>query len=207
SSLIAIALVVAAGLARPGGGRTLAMILGLSLVLLPLSGGSGLTMLPPLVVWLAGYVAWGWWSGRSPGPGTRALGLGLLLAGAAVVLLYLSGYTQPAYHPLLPSVGPLASCTLRFLSLAIYPQIATYAWPVGLIAFVVVVATLVLLTMACVRSPAERPRALGLMAITFAMICVAAAVALSRAAMGPERIMSSRYIVLATPMLCVLYVA
>ena len=37
--------------------------IGISLVILPLCGGSGLAMLPALVLWLAGYLCCGWWSG------------------------------------------------------------------------------------------------------------------------------------------------
>src|SRR5262249_14555789 len=68
TSLLAAALIAAAALARRGRGAALAMGFGLSLVLLPLCGGSGLTMLPPLAAWLAGYLATGWWSGRRPAP-------------------------------------------------------------------------------------------------------------------------------------------
>jgi hypothetical protein len=170
SSLIAIGLIVATGLARGGGGRLMALSLGLSLVLLPLCGGSGLAMLPPLALWLAGYVAWGWWSGRKPGGWTRALGVGLLLAGSAVVVLYLRDYTRPSYHPPPPSMASVASSTLMYLSLAVYPQISTYSWLAGLILVVVMTATLGLLAIASVR-------------------------------------MSSRYITLTTPLLCVVYVA
>jgi MFS family permease len=207
SSLIAIALIVATGLARGGGGRVLALIVGLSLVLLPLSGGSGLAMLPPLALWLAGYVAWGWWSGKKPGVWTRAVGLGLLLAGSTVVVLYLRDYTRPSYHPLPHSMASAASSTLMYLSLAVFPQISLFWWPAGLIVVAILTATLVLLAIASLRSPDERPRALGLFAIILAMLCVAAAVAVSRAALGGDRIMSSRYITLTTPLLCVVYVA
>ena len=54
-------------------------------VLLPLCGGSGIALLPPIVVWLAGYVACGWWSNRDPGPSARVLGVTLLMMTAAIV--------------------------------------------------------------------------------------------------------------------------
>ena len=41
--------------------------IGIVLVTLPLCGGSGLVLLPPLAFWLGGYLCWGWWSGREPG--------------------------------------------------------------------------------------------------------------------------------------------
>jgi hypothetical protein len=207
SSVIAIVLIVAAGLAREGRGRMMALSVGLSLVLLPMSGGSGLAMFPPLASWPAGHIAWGWWSGRRPSVWTRAVGLGWLLAGSAIVVLYLRDYTRPSDPPIPPSMISVASSTLKFLSLAVFPQVSTYTWPAGLIAALVMTSTLLLLAIAGVRSPAERPRALGLLAIMLSMSCVAAAVAVSRTAMGPDRILSSRYITLAKPLLCVVYTA
>jgi hypothetical protein len=70
-----------------------------------------------------------------------------------------------------------------------------------------VVATLALLARASVRSAEERPRALGLIAILLSMLGIGVAVAVSRAGLGSSAILSSRYITLATPLLCVLYVA
>ena len=97
------------------------LLVGGLLVLLPLSGGSGMAMLPPLMLWLAGYVACGWWSGRGPGAWGRALGLGLLLTTLLVVAFYLNGYERPAHHPSIPSAWAACSTTLEFLSLVIIP--------------------------------------------------------------------------------------
>ena len=97
------------------------LLVGGLLVLLPLSGGSGMVMLPPLMLWLAGYVACGWWSGRDPGAWGRALGLGLLLTTLVVVAFYLKGYKRPAHHPATPSAWAACSTTLEFLSLVIRP--------------------------------------------------------------------------------------
>jgi hypothetical protein len=70
-----------------------------------------------------------------------------------------------------------------------------------------VTATLVLLAVASVRSPGERPRALALIAIILAMLDVAAVVGYSRAGFGPNAGLASRYISLAMPLLCALYIA
>ena len=159
TSSIAIGLIVVVALDRLRDGKLPAMCLGLSLVLLPLCGGSGLVMLPPLALWLAGFLAWGWWSGRKPAAGTRAVGLALLLAGLAVTALYLRGYARPPHHPLPPSPGMVASSTLIYLSLAVYPHLSGYWVPAGLIALAAVVATILLLTVVSLRAPGERPRA------------------------------------------------
>src|SRR5262249_39346151 len=65
---------VAGGAHRRGGAR-MAFAFGIPLILLPILGGSGLAMLPPLVAWLGGDVAWGWWSDREPGGLARAISI------------------------------------------------------------------------------------------------------------------------------------
>ena len=64
---------------------------------------SGMVMMPPLVLWLTGYVAWGWWSGHDPSDAGRAIGVGLLMACSAIVSLYLCNYVSPIHHPPAPS--------------------------------------------------------------------------------------------------------
>jgi hypothetical protein len=207
TSMIAVGLIVSTGLARRRGGSMMAMGFGVSLVLLPLCGGSGLVMLPPLALWLAGYLACGWWSGQKPGAWIRAIGLGLLVAGVGVVALYLHGYVRPPHHPLPPSIASVVSSTRMCLSLAIYPDVTNYWWPAGWIVVALVGATLGLLAIVIVRTPEERPRALGLAAILAAMVGVAGAVGISRAAFGPAAILASRYVTIAIPLLCAIYFA
>ena len=199
TSMIAVGLIVPTGLTRRRGGSVMAMGFGVSLVLLPLCGGSGLVMLPPLALWLAGYLGWGWWSGQKPGAWTRAIGLGLLMAGVGIVAMYLHGYSRPPRHPLPPSMASVVSSTLMCLSLAIYPDVTAYWWPAGWIVVALVGATLGLLADRhrpdAGRTPA-RPgpggdhrldarrgrRRRGL-----------------RAAFGPAAILASRYVTLTIP--------
>jgi hypothetical protein len=207
SSLVAIALLVAAGLGRNSRARVMLFGFGLSLVLLPLTGGSGLAMLPPLVIWMTGYIAWGWWSGQKPGALERTIGLGLLLAGAAVMVLYIYGYHQPPYHPLSRSMGTVAIGALKYLSLAVHPNTLHYWWPAGLFLLAILIATLHLLATASSRAPGERPRALGLMAIILSMISVAGAVGVSRSGLGESTTILSRYVTLTFPLLGAIYIA
>jgi hypothetical protein len=207
SSLLAIAFIVVAGRTDRFRGAATPALFGLGLVLLPLSGGSGLAMVPPLFLWLAGYAAWGWWSGKRPGLATRVIVFGLLLACSAIVVFYFLGYDRPLHHPLPPSAGAVASSTIVYLSLAVYPQLSSYWWPAGLIAIVLVSATLALLASASARSQDERPRALALAAIILAMLTVAGTVGVSRAGLGPGAILASRYVTLTFPLLCALYIA
>ena len=143
----------------------------------------------------------------SPTAATRAIGLGLLCAGSAIAVFYFYGYHRPPWHPLPRSLGSVVSSTLLYLSLAVYPQLSAPWWPASAIGAILVTATLVLLAIRAFRTPAERPRALGLMAIILSMLCVAGAVGISRSGLGPAVILASRYITLTFPLLVVLYIA
>ena len=207
TSGLAIALIVAAGLTRPSNGRGTTVVFGLVLILLPLSGGSGLAMLPPLALWLAGYIACGWWSGAKPDTTTRLIGGGMLAACMVLCVLFLWDYNRPPYYPLPPSASAAASSTLLYLSLAVYPHLTSYWRTASAIVVVVLAATYLPLVVASVRSPGDRPRALALVAIILSMLCVACAVGVSRAGLGPGAILASRYVTITIPLLCVMYIA
>ncbi len=68
-------------------------------------------------------------------------------------------------------------------------------------------ATLVRLAGVAVRSPDERPRAFGLIAIIVSMLGTAVAVGLSRSGLGPGAGRATRYITLMAPLMSALYVA
>jgi hypothetical protein len=90
TALISYELIVAMCRTSQSPGWWPTLLVGGLLVLLPLCAGSGMAMVPPLILWLAGYVAWGWWSGRDPGTGARALGIALLLTTLVVIACYLT---------------------------------------------------------------------------------------------------------------------
>ncbi len=204
---ISLDLISVASLAGRRPAWRLALRFGLLLVLLPLCGGSGLVMLPPLMLWLAAYVAWGWWSGREPSGAARAIGLWFLMACSVVVTLYLSGYSKPPDVPLAPSVAAAASTTVEYLSLVVCPNVPGYWRPAGLIVVLLVAATLLRLAVVGLRAPAERPRAVGLIAVILSMLAVATAVGLSRSGLGPGFGLSGRYIPISAPLLSALYFA
>jgi hypothetical protein len=181
--------------------------IGGALVLLPLCGGSGMAMLPPLVLWLAGYVACGWWSGRDPGPLARAIGLVLLMTTSAVVAWYLSGYVRPAHIPPAPSLSAIGMTALECCSLVISPEAWGQPWAGGLAAMLLACATTLLLGMVAWRSPDQRPRALGLMAVLVSMLGVAVSVGYSRSGLGPGSGGHGRYITISMPLLGVVYIA
>jgi hypothetical protein len=181
--------------------------IGTALVLLPLCGGSGMAMLPPLVLWLAGYLAFGWWSGRDPGPWVRAIGVALLMAAAATVAWYLAGYRTPAHIPPPPSASAIGATMLEVCGLVIEPVGLRYWRIAGLSVILLSAATVVLLGIAAWRSPHERPRALGLLAILTSILIVALAVGYSRSGLGPGTGRCCRYITIVMPLLGVVYIA
>lgn len=183
------------------------LLVGGLLVMLPLSGGSGMAMLPPLMLWLAGYLACGWWSGRVPGAWGRALGLGLLLTTLVVVAFYLKGYERPTHVPATPSAWAACSTTLDFLSLVIRPVEGGWGRLFGVVVALLATITLIRLAIVARRSPAERPRAFGLIAVLLSLLGVAVAVGVSRSGFGPGAAVSSRYISISAPLLSVFYIA
>ena len=203
----AFALIATASQADRRPSRSIAMRFGLLLVALPLCGGSGLVMLPPLMLWLAAYVAWGWWSGEEPDGTARAAGLVALMACSAIVALYFSGYSRPDHHPPPPSIGAVVSTTLEYLSLAVSPNVPQLWRPAGLLVSLLIAATLTRLAIVMVREPARRPSAACLIAVVLSMLCMAMAVGFTRSGLGPEMGLGTRYITLTSPLLGVLYVA
>jgi len=255
---VSYALIVATCRASQSPGWWPSLLVGGLLVLLSLSGGSGVAMLPPLMLWLAVYIVCGWWSGRDPGAWGRIIGLGLLLTTLVVVVALYLGYKRPTRIPATPSAWAACSTTLEYLSLVIRPVergwgrlfgmvvalLATITLTrlviiarhspaerpraFGLIAelmsllgvaavggvslFGMVVAllaaiTLIRLVIVARRSPAERPRASGLIAVLLSLLGVAAAVGVSRSGFGLGAAVSSRYISISAPLLSVFYIA
>ena len=205
SSWLAFVLISAFGRATGRPDRTTVIPLCITLVILPLCGGSGLVLLPPMVLWLAGYLCWGWWSGHEPGGWARAFGLSSLMACSAIVALYLSDYGRPAGHPLPPSLWAVVSTTLRFLSLSINSGATKYWMATSLTTLALTGAALVRLSLVAVRLPHERPRAFGLAAVIMSMMGLALSVGVSRSGLDPVMGLSPRYVTLAAPLLSVLY--
>jgi hypothetical protein len=176
-------------------------------LLLPLCGGSGMAMLPPLALWLAGYVACEWWSGREPGPGSRATGIVFLTATCAVVAWYLNGYVRPAHIPPATSVSAVCRTTLEVCSLVLSPTGWGYWRAAGLAVVLMSAATMILLGIVTWRVPEQRARAIGLIAVLLSLLGIALAVGYSRSGLGPGSGGFGRYITIVMPLLGVVYFA
>jgi hypothetical protein len=207
TSLISWRLISIVGLSTKLPGWWPCLRIGGLLVVLPLCGGSGIAMLPPLVLWLACHVAWGLWSGRDPGPSGRAICLGLLMTTSAIMTWYLSGYVRSTHIPTAPSTLAIWLTTLQVFSLVISP-IEWGCWQVAGPAVVLLsAATVILLAIVVRQSPDQRPRAFGLIALLLSIFCVAVLVGFSRSGLSPVAGLSSRYIPLSAPLLGVVYFA
>ena len=135
----------------------------------------------------------------------RAFGLSSLMACSAIIALYLSDYVQTPYPPSSFAPGAMVRTALEFLSLSINLGATGYWMAASLTVLALAATTLIRLSMLAARSPHERPRALGLAAIIISMIGLAVSVGVSRSGFGPGMGLSSRYVVLAAPLLSVLY--
>lgn len=179
---------------------------GLALVCLPLSGANGLLLAPPLAAWFI----WQTWAGRgepgAPAAFRRAAGLAgcltLLLCG-----LYFMGYESSPWNA--PSPGPGATLVTagKFLGLSLGP-VAAHAWLLfgGAVAFVFLCALVA--AVLALENPADRRRALGVLAFLAAALAMALAVGWGRAGRAAETgRMPSRYVLLAAPGMCAAYFA
>lgn len=179
-----------------------------SLVLLPLTGASGLVFAIALAPWAA-------WAGFTQLRAARLTNASstsgaMLLTSAIVaptlVAVYFIGYVKPWWNPPNPGRLQTLKTTLRFLALA-WGAAARSAWTISIIAIVAVLAiNTLLLVRALVRcSEAERQRAFGLLSFAGGCAVLALAIGWGRAATDMVSGMPMRYVLFAVPALCATY--
>lgn len=178
-----------------------AAVAGGTLLLLPLSGMIGLLFVPALSVYIF-YAGWACWSGRRGWPARRGLGVWLMTAsGAAVVLaaLYFVGYEHPYWNPPNPGVGPSLKTMLKVLALGFGPA-PQFWWKSGVVAAVLLLA---LSSRAAVRrlqrAAPDREYALGAALFVANTILFAGAVGWGRAGSVPDVGIPLRYIGIVMP--------
>ena len=194
-------------IARQHGAPTLRRAI-VALVLLPLTGASGLVFAIALAPWAA-------WAGLTQLRAARAAHessvRGTMLVGSAVaapllVAIYFIGYITPWWNPPNPGRLQTLKTTLRFLALA-WGAAARNAWTIAIIAIIVVLAfTTGMLIRAFVRAAgAERQRAFGLLSFAGGCAVLALAIGWGRAATDMVSGMPMRYVLFAVPTLCAAY--
>ena len=183
-----------------------ALLLALCALALPLISATGLALVPALAVCtvLAG------WELRRSQPASRSAWISISAAGflsLGVLFLYFVGYHRPPGHMASPSLGATLKATLQFLSIGFGSHTKVY-WPVsGAFVAALTVATALALLWAIARSQEERPRALRAALFLGGMVCLAGGVGWARIAIYPEGVFASRYVTLAAPFLCCIYLA
>lgn len=175
---------------------------GVLLLLVAMSGGSGLPLVPPVAAWLlylAGITA------RTNGKRRALVVAALALASVAYLAVYFAGYERPPNHPL-PSTDPrgIAIVAGKVLAMAMGVGVSGIWWAVAAAMVVLGAATIALL----VRRGAEmseRPTSVGLIAVAAGVAGVAIAVGIGRAGFGSGMGLWSRYSFLMWPLLGAAY--
>ncbi len=191
-------------LATPGA----ALAGALALVSLPLSGANGLVLAPPLAGWFA-YRAW---LGRREADASRRLTVWLPAGAASLTLLlcaaYFVGYASSPWNA--PSPGPAVTLATagKFVAFSLGPAAAKSWLLFGIVASLILGASLPGLLAARRDRHDERLRAVGLLAFLAAALLLALAVGWGRAGRAAETgRMPTRYVLLAAPGLCAAYFA
>lgn len=176
----------------------------LLLMLLALTNGSGLVLVPPVAAWLV-FVAVTLWRGGAKGKAVALLALAALPVVYAAV--YFQGYHRPEHHPA-PStdVVRVATVTGEVLAVSLGMGLST-VWP--LVASGVVAVGV--LTLAAVlrrwKEPSDRLAVAGLIATVAGVTGVALAIGVGRAGFESWEEMGlwSRYSMLTWPLLGAAY--
>jgi hypothetical protein len=182
-----------------------AILAGVSLILLPLCGGTGILFMPFLLLWLC-YCGLLHWKAAKNGSEQRWLG-GFLLVNVAIALcilgLYFINYERPYWNPPSPGLGATLKTSGMFLALGFGP-VAAKSWGLFIfIAFAILVPTLRVIILGVLRTQGiERYRALGLFLFFICLVLYALALGWGRSGLVPTAGMPMRYVLLAVPIFC-----
>jgi hypothetical protein len=149
-------------LATPGA----AVVAGITLMLLPLSGANGLISVPVLALWL-GYCGMRQWLAPNAREGQQWTG-GFLIGSAVVTLclmgLYFVGYERPTWLPPHPGLGAALRATTQFLALGFGPIARTCFGLSTIAAIAILLPSAIVAVLAVLRHKGqERHRALGVL--------------------------------------------
>jgi len=179
-------------------------LFGTCLLLLPLCGSGGVVYVPAFVLVLlyAAVIRI-----RRGGPGTRrdvSLMLGFAAAAMFLVVLYFYGFSQRDLPRPIPSV---ASNFFGFFAMSVGAG-GEHAWKIvsAVVLLLVAIASGLLLRIV-ITERSNRLRALALLGFLGSTAVLAFAIAWSRACLGPCAALSIRFSVLATPVLCAVFLA
>jgi len=200
SSTVAVGVVLLyiASYQQPGTLRT-AVAVGCCLVVLALSGAHGVAVIPALSMWLV-CLAWrGEPSHSVCAKRNRLLSLGISAACLGLCALYMARYERvPHYDPSSGVYSTLGNA-LKSLTMAFGPAIRS-TWPVSGLLMALLIGTSIFLVVTAMRQGPERVRAAGYLCFLVALLSLALALG-----QGGRNGFEPRYITLATPILCCVY--
>lgn len=191
--------------ARLGKGR--AVTAGILLAALPLCGASGLVIVPFGAAWLllAAFSGSGKEAGRTGAD--QAVILLSSLPGLVITAMAILTYQPAAQHPPAEELGVVGKTFVQFISLGMGPASGSYWRLTGFSLLALGALGVAILWSAVIARPRERLRDAGLLLFLGATTALAIALALGRAGSGAEAGLEPRYVTLAVPPLCSLYMA
>ncbi len=174
------------------------IVLGICLLALPLCGTNGAVLVPALALWLAVAGITRWRSGQVHGRRDGMVMLGMAIAAAVLLAVYLRSLDRLSGKPQ-AGLEDVARVAVQFLAEGFGP-VGKQFWPLsGVAVAATALATVVTLAGDWRRFPAERLRTFGLLCLGGAMMTLAIAIGWGRGSVG------TRYVTLAAPALCLAY--
>jgi hypothetical protein len=205
SAVLAGVVLAVIGESQPQVGFTGVCIAGICLVLMPLTGASGLVMVPPLAGWLI-YAGVRHWTSDVGQKRTSAMALFLAVVALAECAAYVIGYA-PGTSPANPGLRATAVTALQALSMSLGPAGTEY-WPYsGVAVFALLAVTAILLIVLFARQPTVRTCSAGMLLFLVAITAVALAIGFGRGGYEGSSGLQTRYVVLMTLALCGIYLA
>jgi hypothetical protein len=183
-----------------------AVLVGATLLLLPLCGANGLVFVPPLALWLA-YAGYHFLASADDRRRRVAwLVITLALASLVLVGLYFTDYGGTGARARAPSVSAAANVGVQVLTMS-FGWAAYWVWPIsaaGVLGLLFVCSAG--LARVWRRQPGERLRAAGLLLFLVAVASLSAGIGRGRAGIHELAGFQSRYGVLVFPLaVCVYY--
>lgn len=177
---------------------------GAGLALLALCGANGTAWVPALALWLVLAAL------AHARRGDRRRALALLPAAAPALLLVafsVASYRDAGHQAAPGGLLPTLRTTFQFLSLVWGPSSVPLAPWAGLTVVALLALTVARLVRTGLALPEERPRAVGLLAFLGGLGSLALGLGWGRAGAGPLAGFEPRYVTLAAPLGCALYLA
>ncbi|MEO8460834.1 MAG: hypothetical protein ABI451_09915 [Dokdonella sp.] len=197
--LVAVAIIARDSWMRSG---RIATCLGLCIAALPLNGGIGMMLAPPLLVWALVAA----WVRRRERAASIPLALAALLA-LIEIGLYFVNYHAPAIGTQARSVLAISRAALEVVSVTFGPAAAA-AFPLsGLFTAALLLTGSLFLTATVLRNRFERIRALGLLMALAGIALVVLGIGFGRSVLGAQAGFSGRYALLVVPGLIVVFLA